>query len=137
MSLTKHPPVLTRLRIVGSIRQGEFYTAQIGSFVYTWNATEANRLAYESFQRGEGMTGGRWGKFCLTVITPASKKAIEASGLHVNEEHLASDSCDPERPIIGIISPEDGLEYIIDGNHRMLKALRWGWKELPEFLLSP
>jgi hypothetical protein len=107
----------------------EFYE-MIGTaenpFHHAWNIRCASL-----FPRVHGLRGDK-SQFCRL---PVHARMIPDGGIEINEEYARSDKVDPRRPVLMVTI--DKKDYVIDGWHRIHRAVLMGWECVPAFILKP
>lgn len=117
------------------VRVGEWFEAGDwrGTWRHAWDVTAANRMMLQL--AGQDVNAGRVpSRIVRIVLHGFNLRMLEESGTETDAAYMASDACDPRRPIL--IVTLDGREWIIDGWHRARRAAAMGWPELPAFLLT-
>lgn len=102
---------------------------------HAWDITLAKRLvntALACTPHEQLLNAGRISRAELDDDTIA---AVQNSGTEIDPEYLRSDRCDPRRMLIA--AHFDGRNWIIDGHHRVRKAIALKWEWFAVFLLSP
>lgn len=102
---------------------------------YLWDITKANSCMIENWGKQQMGYEGR-GQFVFIDINPEIMIWCQAVKIEINQEHIAK--VDPATPalVVRFQTDEGPREYLIDGNHRIRRAIQLKWNAFPVYVLS-
>jgi hypothetical protein len=100
------------------------------SWRHAWDVTRANQILWDVYQRRQHLE-----RLVRYVLSPPAVSNFLQSGTEFDPAHVWSADCDPRRPIVCVHLA--GEDWIIDGWHRVRRAIGMGWPEVPALILTP
>lgn len=104
----------------------------VGDWSHSWDIVKAKRLMFDAAHLRDAARFSQLKRMDLTAATVAM---IRRSKTEIDWEYVKSDAVDPREPLIMVSI--DGRDWIIDGWHRVNRAIEMKWRCVPVFILTP